>query len=121
MPQLITRGLRSVVIPTNIAVATAHHLDNPMAEVDADQMVQVLTNLITNACAAMPDGGTLTIQTHDNADTMEILVEDSGSGIAQQNLGKIFEPFFTTKQIGEGTGLGLSPSVHCRIVLFLCA
>ncbi len=108
MPQLITRGLRSVVIPTNIAVATAHHLDNPMAEVDADQMVQVLTNLITNACAAMPDGGTLTIQTHDNADTMEIMVRDSGSGIAQENLGKIFEPFFTTKQIGEGTGLGLA-------------
>lgn len=108
IPQLVERSLRSTVIPEDVTIETEHHLVNPVAEVDADQMVQVLTNLITNACAAMPEGGMLTLKTTDKQDHIEIIIRDTGKGIAHENLGKIFEPFFTTKQIGEGTGLGLA-------------
>ncbi|MDT8286966.1 MAG: ATP-binding protein, partial [Elusimicrobiales bacterium] len=62
---------------------------------------------------AMPEGGTLRISTRtgfspDGKPAVAARVEDSGSGIPSEALGKIFEPFFTTKPVGKGTGLGLS-------------
>jgi two-component system, cell cycle sensor histidine kinase and response regulator CckA len=90
---------------------------------DPGQLEQVIINLGVNARDAMPDGGTLTIETRaiTQADVRamrsDILpvgdyallsVGDTGTGIAKENLGKIFEPFFTTKEVGKGTGLGLS-------------
>jgi signal transduction histidine kinase len=71
-------------------------------------MVQVLTNLYTNAQQAMPEGGTLTIELKDDPGTVTIRVTDTGHGVAKENMGKLFDPFFTTKQVGMGTGLGLA-------------
>jgi two-component system sensor histidine kinase PilS (NtrC family) len=90
------------------------------AQVDQNQMRQVFWNLATNAFDAMPDGGKLTIATgsrHIDAggrqgDVVEVAFQDTGEGIAPENLDKIFLPFFTTKK--EGSGLGLA-AVH-RIV-----
>ncbi len=77
---------------------------------DAAQVQQVLTNLISNAIAAMPSGGTVTVSLGRDEDTDRVWVDvrDTGVGIRAENLNQVFEPFYTTKDVGEGTGLGLS-------------
>jgi len=72
---------------------------------------QVFSNIILNACNAMPDGGSLTIITRMNPDNqVEIAFADTGCGIPEEDLTKTFDPFFTTMPVGKGTGLGLSIS-----------
>ncbi len=90
----------------------------PSADVDTDQMGQVLLNLAINALHAMEDGGTLLVRTalvpiskgsvDEYIEMIEVSVADTGSGIAPEDLNKIFDPFFTTKEAGKGTGLGLT-------------
>ena len=77
-------------------------------EGDRGQLVQVVMNLVLNACDAMADGGILTLRTGRYDETVWLEVEDTGCGIPEEILPRIFEPFFTTKGIGKGTGLGLS-------------
>lgn len=105
---LVDRALRAIRVPGNIEVRVQHELADPVAEVDRDQVVQVLTNLVTNAVAAMETGGTLTVQTSDAAEQVVLRVTDTGVGIPEENIKKIFDPFFTTKPMGKGTGLGLA-------------
>jgi len=106
--ELIDRSCRAIVTDPAIELVVKHTLKDPVAEVDGDQLAQVLTNLLSNAAAAMPGGGTVTITTRDTGEHVSIAVADTGIGIPEENLKKIFEPFFTTKQIGKGTGLGLA-------------
>ena len=97
---------------TNVEVGTKLR-DVPDAVVAADQLRQVLSNLVINAKDSMPDGGRLLLRTRHIRTSREfplgsirILVADTGSGIPKELLHSIFEPFVTTK--GEkGTGLGL--------------
>lgn len=101
------------------------HLDSELhnARLDPDQMAQVIMNLAINSRDAMPDGGTLEIETRnveldqiyarDHGPVLPgkyvmLVVTDSGSGIDNAILARIFDPFFTTKDLGKGTGLGLS-------------
>lgn len=106
--QMVDRCRRAVVIPDNVRVTVRHQIEDPVAEIDEDQILQVLTNLIANAAEAMPQGGDLVIETAGNATEVTLRVRDTGTGIPPQHLSRIFEPFFTTKQIGKGTGLGLA-------------
>ncbi len=105
---LIDNFVTTVQLPEKVQMRLAHGLLDPHAEIDADQLVQVLINLVNNSLTAMPDGGTLTIKTTGNDEVIRISVSDTGTGIPKEHLGKIFEPFFTTKKVGQGTGLGLS-------------
>ncbi|HSD82801.1 MAG TPA: ATP-binding protein [Anaerolineae bacterium] len=77
---------------------------------DAQQIEQVLINLIQNAIQAMSQGGTLRVSLSQANEAIALAVQDTGSGIPPENLRRIFDPFFTTKPEGEGTGLGLSVS-----------
>ncbi len=75
---------------------------------DRTLMRQVFLNLFLNSLQAMPDNGTLTIEAIKDAedDSVDISVQDTGSGIDPDDLDKVFDPFFTTR--GKGTGLGLT-------------
>jgi signal transduction histidine kinase len=75
-----------------------------------DQVMQVVTNLVTNAAQALGDnGGVIRVRTFGDGETaVGLAVTDTGSGIREEHRASIFEPFFTTKPAGSGTGLGLS-------------
>ena len=105
---LVAGVLRTLPIAEGVTVEVADHLDDPVAELDGDQIVQVLTNLLTNAQHAMPEGGTITVTLDGTDETVLVTVRDEGTGIPEENLDKLFSPFFTTKQVGKGTGLGLA-------------
>ncbi len=84
--------------------------DGSIPEIVADdgQLRQVVTNLVINAVQAMPDGGTLRIETAHEDEWICLTVCDTGVGIPPHILPRIFDPFFTTKDVDQGTGLGLS-------------
>lgn len=106
---LIDKSLNAIIVPGNVAIKVTHNRsEDIVAEIDQDQIIQVLSNLITNAIEAMPTGGILEIISDFDEHNVFISVKDNGIGIEKENLKKIFEPFFTTKQMGKGTGLGLA-------------
>jgi len=107
--EIVQRALRSATVPDRIEVIV-EHAGPDVAELDGEQITQVLVNLLTNAVAAMPDGGRLEVRTEGDADQLRLIVADTGTGIAPENRGRIFTPFFTTKKAGQGTGLGLAVS-----------
>ncbi|MDT8301465.1 MAG: [Fe-Fe] hydrogenase large subunit C-terminal domain-containing protein [Sedimentisphaerales bacterium] len=110
LTELLEKAVRAVVKPRNITLSVNKDLTNPVVDLDPSQMLQVFTNIISNAYAAMPDGGELKIAVSETDDAVTITISDTGTGIPRDHRNKIFEPFFTTKQIGRGTGLGLAVS-----------
>jgi two-component system, NtrC family, sensor histidine kinase HydH len=75
-------------------------------DLDAGLLKQAFLNLVLNAIQAMPDGGTLTVASARNGNSIAVNISDTGTGISPENRKKLFSPFFTTKQ--DGTGLGLA-------------
>ena len=99
-----------VVEECGARIAQAFEPDTPQVYGVKAQLVQVLINLVTNACHAMPLGaGQIRFEAHSLGDGRLLLrVSDNGRGIPEEHLKQVFEPFFTTKSEGQGTGLGLS-------------
>ena len=108
LQDLIKQCVHVTMVPENIKLAWNFTMEDSIAEFDADQIIQVLTNLINNAVEAMPGGGDITIRSFGRRSDVGFELHDTGPGIPKDNLKKIFEPFFTTKAIGKGTGLGLA-------------
>ena len=100
-------SIKSIIKADTIKVILNSNLSDPIAMIDTDQMMQVLTNLEKNAIEAMPNGGELKIELNGNKNEIEFNICDSGVGISKENMEKIYTPFFTTKELGKGTGLGL--------------
>ena len=107
MVNFTKNSIKSIIKPDSVKVIFKSKLNDPIAMIDTDQMMQVMTNLEKNAIEAMPDGGTLNIELDGNKNEIEFKISDSGIGISKENMEKIFTPFFTTKELGKGTGLGL--------------
>jgi len=118
MDSLITRS-----ITPQVEIKVVFTDDLWLTAIDSGDFEDALLNLIINARDAMPDGGQLTIETHNRhldvhyneqhpeiipGDYVQLLVSDSGDGIPAKQQEHIFEPFYTTKPQGKGTGLGLA-------------
>ena len=108
---LVVKRLRE----RGVQIATQLDPGLPRIRASADQLKQVLLNLLLNAADSMPKGGTITVATQAGAgtetevfgrDAVQIQVRDTGEGIPDELIAQIFEPFFSTKS-GKGTGLGL--------------
>ncbi len=82
----------------------------PMVWGTRDQLQMVFVNLVSNAVEAMPEGGTLTVESRVDGDTVLLRFSDTGKGIEPDALQRLFEPFFSTKPEVKGVGLGLSIS-----------
>jgi signal transduction histidine kinase len=105
---------RNIHVQTDLAAV-------PLVQGDAYTLQEVLLNLCTNAFAAMPRGGVVTLRTRtlgnrdeDQMNSVAIEVADNGIGISRDDLERIFEPFFTTRADSGGTGLGLG---LCRMLI----
>jgi len=90
----------------NIKISRDYAKSLPLVRIDEKEIQEVIMNLLHNAADAMPEGGTITIATSRDRESVRVSVSDTGCGISNENLRKLFTPFFTTKE--TGTGLGLS-------------
>lgn len=104
-----------IMAQASIDVSVKYAGDQACIEGDADMIKQIFLNIILNSQQAMPDGGMLRIETKkssagllpEESPMVEIIFQDSGPGISQENLSRIFDPFFSTKQGGAGLGLAI--------------
>ena len=118
--ELVQRTVQMQAYPlrkSNITVDFLPETALPAVVADSNQLMQVFLNLLLNAEQAIRETrekGTIRVRIGRNPDSVWIVFQDDGPGIAPENLAHIFDPFFTTKRPGRGTGLGLS---ICKTVL----
>ncbi len=124
LAQVIRDCVDSTSRDSNIDCHCAFPDDLWPVEIDRNQMVQVVRNLIQNACNAMPQGGTIEVSCRNIGsgstehpavaaarDRVEMRIKDTGLGIAENLLEKIFDPYFSTNQKGTGLGLAICHSI----------
>ena len=80
----------------------------PAVALGAEQLVQLVLNLLLNAVDALDGGGHVRVSAHATRDGVQLIVEDDGPGVSALVRDRLFEPFVTTKEVGKGTGLGLA-------------
>jgi len=111
LPALVSDIVTSITAEAQSLGVTVKHdcgPDVPPINADPGMMRQALLNLALNACQAMPEGGTLRITCKPTSRARVVIdVEDTGVGIAPENLQKIFDLYFTTKEKGSGIGLSM--------------
>ncbi len=96
-----------------LRIERAFDPDLPPVQIDVFKMEQALGNVLKNAVQAMPDEGTLRVETRRGPGERQVtvVVQDSGAGIARENLPSVFRPFFTTKPGGTGLGLAITSRI----------
>ncbi len=116
--RIIEDTIRMVERPAhlrNIEITTDLDRTLPPLWIDADQIKQVIMNMLVNAQHGVEEKGNITVSTRRALEKtgepmVELSIADTGCGIPEENLQRIFDPFFTSKSVGKGTGLGLSVS-----------
>jgi PAS domain S-box-containing protein len=112
--ELVQRTVQMQTYPLRKSSITVDFLPEPSLPVvvaDSNQLMQVFLNLLLNAEQAIRESrekGTIRVRIERKAESVCVVFQDDGPGIAPENLTHIFDPFFTTKRPGRGTGLGLS-------------
>lgn len=124
LPSLLKQSVQFALSGSNCLAKTEIPEDLWPAEIDEDQIGQALDNIIINAKQAMPQGGEISVVARNLRLTDHILlpagsyvkisIQDTGCGIAEENLQKIFDPFFSTKPQGHGLGLSTCYSIIKR-------
>ena len=106
----VVDNMRMKVKDSQVCLGAEIQPDLPEASVDADQIRQMLVNLIQNGIDAIDTTGKVVTSARkpEDQECLEIQVRDTGRGMSPEVLSEIFTPFFTTKQLGKGTGMGLS-------------
>ncbi|GAB7406662.1 hypothetical protein OUHCRE3_53470 [Enterobacter hormaechei] len=106
---LLSLNRRSVEVEFFNLCDPAHWVEG-----DSQRLAQVLINLLSNARDASPPGGAIRVRSEASEHTVDLVVEDEGSGIPKAIMDQLFEPFFTTKGKGFGLGLFLSQASVTR-------
>jgi signal transduction histidine kinase len=101
----VVKVVKQTAARHNVTFTLEQGRNLPAVECDAEQIKQVLLNLILNAVQAMPHGGEITIAITLEQRAVAVRVRDSGTGISAAAVDSIFDPFFTTKETGTGLGL----------------
>jgi len=104
--KIVEEALSAVEIPANIQVVNMTNHDVKFIA-DFEKMKRIFINLIKNAVDAMPNGGTLTIQSRKKEENVEFTVSDTGVGMPKEVLGRLWSPLVTTKAKGMGFGLAI--------------
>ncbi len=107
---LIDRTLSVVGVPKNVSVRDETG-DRPTLRVDVDKIVRTFANIVSNAVDAMPDGGSLAIDTKESDHAVDFVFADSGIGMTKEVMEKIYAPLYTTKAKGMGFGLSISKRI----------
>jgi signal transduction histidine kinase len=109
IPKLLDEAVRMAKFSTILDEVAVVPEYGPVPDILAEpgELLQVFMNLVVNAVQAMNARGQLTLRTSAEGGSITVSVEDTGPGIAPQDLARVFAPFFTTKKPGKGTGLGL--------------
>jgi len=108
---VVEEALSRVRVPSTVTVKSDLSDGLPPMRADTFQLEQVFVNLLTNALQAMPQGGTLTLRSYREDDSVTVEVSDTGIGIKPEHLPRLFEPLFTTKARGIGLGLAVSKTL----------
>lgn len=106
LSEVIEAALADIELPASIQLS-AEQVD-AVGRADKGQVTQILGNLFRNAAEAMPDGGRLTLVASRRDNTVVLELEDTGAGIAVEDLERVFEPLFSRKTRGIGLGLAVS-------------
>jgi PAS domain S-box-containing protein len=111
----VVRSTLDLVRRTNahkgIEFSENYEADEAVVLGNANQLKQLVLNLVANAREAMPSGGVVSVEVRHEGDEVLIVVSDEGPGVPPELVGRIFEPFFTTRRGRGGTGLGLPVSL----------
>jgi signal transduction histidine kinase len=109
--EMINKSFNTEPFSQNIRLQLEEVTEPIEADIDRDQLTQVLVNLIQNGIEALGACGgevTVSLRYSEDRNRIRIAVRDNGCGIPPEDHDRVFQPFFTTKSIGRGTGLGLA-------------
>ena len=102
---------KPLALKQDINIFTHIDSDLPMIDMNAPQMMTAISNIMENALEAMPNGGTIELNIHQEQDEILVVVRDTGIGIAGDQIDSIYDPFVTSKTRGAGLGLTMAHQI----------